>query len=217
MADAAGGWLDVSVPLRDGMLHWPGDSEVQVVKTATHQAGDGHEVTRLAMSAHTGTHLDAPLHFVADREPIGAFPLELGIGPARVVQLDPASGPAGLDQLDVEQLAGVERLLLKTSNSSRRGYDQPFAEDYVHLTSAAAEAVVRAGVRLLGIDYLSIGSPGEDGNKAHRALLGSGVWIVEGLRLRDVPPGWYDVVCLPLAIPEADGAPVRVVLRESRA
>jgi arylformamidase len=213
MADG-GGWIDVSVPIRSGMLHWPGDAEVVVEKTATHAAGDHSEVTHLSLSAHTGTHMDAPLHFLPGADPIGAFPPELGIGSVRVLEIEASGSAIGPEHLGPAELAGVERLLLKTRNSSQLGYDQPFRDDYVRLTSEAAERVAAAGVRLIGTDYLSIGAPGEDGERAHRALLGAGVWIVEGLALRDVAPGWYEMACLPLPVPDADGAPARVLLRK---
>jgi arylformamidase len=196
------------------MLHWPGDSEVVVEKTATHAGGDHSEVTRLSMSAHTGTHMDAPLHFLAEGAPIGAFPLDLGVGSARVLRIEASAQAIGPEHLGPADLAGVERLLLKTRNSDRLGYDQPFGEDYAHLTSEAAERIAESGVRLVGIDYLSIGAPGEDGERAHRTLLGAGLWIVEGLALERVEPGWYEMMCLPLSIQDADGAPARVALRK---
>ena len=213
MADA-NGWIDVSVPIRSGMLVWPGDSDVAVVKTATHAAGDHSEVTHLSMSAHTGTHMDAPLHFLADGDPVDAFAPALGIGSARVLEIEASGSAIGPEHLGPADLAGVERLLLKTHNSQRLGYGEPFQEDYARLTSEAAERVAASGVRLIGTDYLSIGSPGEDGARAHRALLGADVWIVEGLALRDVVPGWYEMICLPLRLPEADGSPCRVLLRK---
>lgn len=205
-------WLDLSVPLRDGMLHYPGDPEVRIRLAHDLDKGDGANVTELSMGAHTGTHLDAPRHFLRDGLGIDRAPPEVLIGPARVVALD-APGGLGVGELAPLDPRPGERLLLKTRNSPRAWARAPeFVEDFVHLTTEGARFLAGRGISLVGIDYLSIGEF-HHGAEAHLALLSAGVWIVEGLDLTGVDAGDYDLVCLPLRLEGADGAPARVMIR----
>ena len=202
---------DISVPIREGMPVWPGDPEVQVRKALALARGDVANVSALSLGAHTGTHMDAPYHFLEEGLAIDRIPLELCVGPARVVEVPAlvAIGPADLEPLPVR---GCVRLLLKTRNSSlwRR---EGFQGDFVHLTGEGAAFLVAAGVRLLGIDYLSVEGYRVTGAPAHHALLRAGVFLLEGLDLSIVPPGEYELLCLPLRLTGADGAPARALLR----
>jgi len=202
---------DISVPVREGMPVWPGDPEVQVRKALALARGDAANVSALSLGAHTGTHMDAPYHFLEEGLAIDRIPLELCVGPARVVEVPAlvAIGPADLEPLPVR---GCVRLLLKTRNSTlwRR---EGFQEDFVHLTGEGAAFLVAAGVRLLGIDYLSVEGYRVTGAPAHHALLQAGVFLLEGLDLSAVPPGEYELLCLPLRLTGADGAPARALLR----
>jgi arylformamidase len=207
-----GGWIDVSVPVRDGMVHWPTDPPVRIALADSIERGDPANVTRLDMSAHTGTHMDAPRHFIADGPAIDELPLEVAIGPARVIEIsDPRAVREG-ELRDHEPQAG-ERLLLKTQNSSRRWWDEGFDEGFVYIEPGAAELLAEARVQLIGVDYLSVGDM-EEGAETHRALLGAGVWIVEGLNLSRTGSGDYELICLPARIVGSDGAPVRALLRQ---
>ena len=188
--------IDVSVPVRPGMVTYPGDPEVRLERVSSIAAGDVANLSRLDLGVHSGTHVDAPLHFVEGAPSVETLPLDVLVGPCIVVAgLDPAAVPAG-----------AERVLFKTANSRLWERDE-FSDDFVKLDGEAAGALVRRGVRLVGIDYLSIGD-----EEAHHVLLGAGVVAVEGLDLRDVEPGEYRLVCAPLKLVGAEGAPARVLL-----
>jgi arylformamidase len=188
--------IDVSVPVRPGMITYPGDPEVRLERVSSIADGDVVNLSRLDLGVHSGTHVDAPLHFVDGGPSVETLPLDVLVGPCVVVEgLDPAAVPAG-----------AERVLFKTPNS-RLWEREEFSEDFVALDAERARALVAAGVRLVGIDYLSIGD-----EEAHRILLGAGIVAVEGLDLREVEPGDYRLVCAPLKLVGAEGAPARVLL-----
>ena len=208
----AGGWIDVSVPLRTGMVHWPGDPGATVEKVQDLERGDPATLSFLSMGAHTGTHMDAPSHFVKGAPTLDSFAAEAGIGPARVVAI--RNGRAiTLEAVRRLRVKAGERLLFKTANSGRCWKGDAFVKDFVHLSAPAARHLAERGVRLVGIDYLSVGAFRGDGRQTHEALLGAGVWIVEGLDLSRVPAGSVDFVCLPIRLAGADGAPARAFVR----
>lgn len=198
--------IDISVPIRDPMPIYEGNPGVRLYQVQSLEE-DGVNVTGLDLGCHTGTHVDAPLHHIADGAAAETLPLDLLVGPAHVVDATSLDGPideTSLTRLDLPDDA--ERILLKTPNS--RLWDRPdFTRDFIRLTGGGARFLVGHGVRLVGLDYLSIGD-----REAHRELLGAGVVPVEGLNLRHVEPGEYDFVCLPLRLVGADGAPARAVL-----
>jgi arylformamidase len=206
------GWIDVSVPLRDRMLHWPGDPDVRIRRVSRLEDGDEANLTHLALSAHTGTHVDSPRHFIPRGPGVDTMPLATMLGPARVIAIrHPAAIDA--DALEPFQLRRGERILLRTRNSDTDWWTEPFREAFVHLTPAAAGCLAAAGVALVGVDYLSVSGWGQEAADVHRALLAAGVWVLEGLHLGKVPPGPCDLICLPLLIPGADGAPARALVR----
>jgi arylformamidase len=196
--------LDVTVPVRPGMVTFPGDPAVEVERVASMAAGEDYNLSRIALGAHTGTHVDAPLHFVEDGTAVDALDLDLLVGRAEVVawEGDGDVGPAALDGLS----ADLERVLFRTRNSALWDRDE-FAGDHVGVTVETAERLAASGIRLVGMDYLTVGD-----HATHRVLLGAGVVVVEGLDLRAVTPGRYTLVCLPLKLVGADGAPARAVL-----
>jgi arylformamidase len=207
-------WIDVSVPVRGGMVHWPGNPAVELVRTEDVEKGDPATVSRLSLGVHTGTHVDAPVHFIAGGKGIDAVALEDLIGPARVVTIrDPHS--IGVSELRALEPRAGERLLFKTHNSARGWPAKAFLPDFVFLSLEGARFLVDCGVRSVGIDYLSIAGM-EEGVPTHLALLREGVVIVEGLDLSGVEPGVYEMICLPLRLAGADGSPARVVLRKAR-
>ncbi len=206
-------YIDITLPLREGLPVWPGDPHPEIRRIQDQADGAPANVTRLNTVVHTGTHVDAPVHFVAGGAGVESLSLEVLIGPARVVSLPEATriDAATLDALQLPP--DVTRVLFRTRNSA--WWTDPahtFHEDYVSLTPDGARWLVERAVTLVGIDYLSIEAMAEPGHATHHALLEAGVVIIEGLDLRGVAPGAYDLMCLPLKITGADGAPARVVL-----
>jgi arylformamidase len=200
---------DVTLPILPEMPVWPGDSPVTLERVASMERGDSANVSRLACSAHTGTHVDAPVHFIADGTDVASLPLDALVGPASVVAVPDANAITSqmLDQLNLPR--HVSRLLFKTRNSDRPR--DRFREDFVALTSDAGEWVIQHGIRLVGVDGPSVEQFG-GGVLMHLALLGAGVVILEGMDLRHVPPGNYTLYCLPLKLVGSDGSPARVIL-----
>lgn len=201
---------DVSVPLREGMPIYhdnPGFSKRLDSKIA---AGATANVTALELGAHTGTHVDGPMHFYDGAAGTEALDVGAMVGPCLVVEIP----DRGLDPIDrgtleaAEIPAGTERLLLKTTNSRLWERDS-FTHDFIRLDGSGAAYVLERGIRLIGIDYLSIGDP-----DAHLALLGEPIVALEGLDLRAIEPGPYTLLCLPLRLLDTDGAPARVLLAD---
>ncbi|MBI1895918.1 MAG: cyclase family protein [Acidobacteria bacterium] len=204
-------WTDISVPLLPGMVQWPGDPPLEVGRYLELDR-DGCNATRLSLSAHAGTHIDAPLHYIAAGTPVDALPIGATCGRARVVRVY-SLFRIGAAELEGYRIREGERVLLKTANSESAWWLQPLRDDYVHLSPDAARLLAARRVRCVGIDYLSVGAPGEDGAEAHRILLEAGVAIIEGLNLAAPTPGEYEMFCLPVRVEGADGAPARAVLR----
>jgi len=204
-------FLDISVPLAPGLVAYPGNPEFELHALKRIAEGGSSNVSRLTLGTHTGTHVDAPFHFFDEGAPVDALSLDLLIGRARVIQV---SRRGGITEQDLAG-AGLRedlRLLLKTANSGLWN-GQPFREDYTHLTESGARYLVEQGVKVVGIDYLSIEQFKKPGAPAHRALLSQGVIIIEGLNLADAEPGMYEMYCLPLRVRGGDGSPARVVLK----
>jgi arylformamidase len=206
-------WIDISLPLRSGMPHWPGDIPVNIQQKMSMAEGDVCNLRTLSMSAHTGTHMDAPLHFIRDAVAMDSMPLDATIGPARVVEIANDT-TITRDELKEFRPRPGERLLFKTRNSNWwRDRCRFFMKNFVALNADAARYLVECGVRTIGVDYLSVGAYEGDGVETHQVLLGAGIWVIEGLDLSAVEPGAYDLVCLPLRIEGGDGAPARAALR----
>jgi arylformamidase len=207
-------WIDISVPVTSGMVHWPDNPGVSIERTQDLSRGDAANVSKLELGAHTGTHMDAPRHFLADGAGIDELPLDAVIGPARVIRIEHPQMilPA---ELETHRLRAGERVMFLTRNSERCWNNSRFVEDFVYISAAAAQFLVQRKVRTVGIDYLSVGGYAHDGVETHRILLGAGIWLIEGLNLSMAKPGAYELVCLPLRIAGADGAPARAVLRPS--
>jgi arylformamidase len=202
-------WIDVTVPIRQGMVHWPGNPDVRIESFEEPLQDAVCRISKLTLGVHTGTHFDAPIHFGL---PGGVEALPTGgmMGIARVIAVPGAAvEPADLEKHDIQ--AG-ERLLIKSRNSDRCWDTDAFVPDYVFLTEAAARYLAARQIRTVGIDYLSIGGP-NDGAATHTVLLKAGICILEGLDLRRIQPGTFDLVALPILIPGSDGAPARVFLR----
>ena len=205
--------IDISVPVLPGMPVWPGDGDFRIVPVKRMAAGDKNNLSRLDCGVHTGTHVDAPWHFLEDGNTAEQLPLNAMIGEAFVAYLQE------VDVITADTLAqlalpgSTTRLLLRTRNSElwETGVTE-FRKDFVALTSDAAQWLVDQGIHLIGVDYLSVHRYG-DGPLTHQILLRAGIVIVEGLNLAGVAPGKYELICLPLRLDGADGAPARAVLR----
>lgn len=203
---------DLSAPLTPALVAWPGERGFsrEVFKTVT---ADGVELSRLELGSHTGTHIDAPRHFVAGATGIDSIDLAKCFGLARVLDATAFDRDITKEDLSAFHIARGERILFKTKNSLRRLLEDPaFHEDYIALDSTAAEYLVSLGVVFVGVDYLSCERKGAPGHPVHTTLLKSGAVILEGARLTDVPAGQYTLSALPLAIPDGDGSPVRAIL-----
>jgi arylformamidase len=201
---------DITMPLSAELPFYPGDFPVEISPWTRVSDGDSANVSRLTLCTHSGTHLDPPRHFYDQGLPVDEIPLGLLIGKALVVEI---LGAALIGRRELEHLPirGVERLLLKTGNSEL-WKESGFRSDFAALSVEGARYLLEAGVKLVGIDYLSIESVEGDG-EVHRTLLDNGVLILEGLNLAQVAPGEYELICLPLKVKGGDGAPVRAVLR----
>jgi len=204
-------FIDVSVPLAAGIPAFPGNPEFELQPVKRIADGASSNVSRLVLGTHTGTHIDAPLHFFDGAAGAESLPLELLVGRTRVVEIGRRGG-IGRSELAAAGLREDLRVLLKTPNSALWN-GTPFRQDYTFLDESGALYLLEQGVKVVGIDYLSIEQFKKAGAPTHRALLGQGVIIIEGLNLADVDPGMYEMYCLPLPIRGGDGAPARVVLK----
>jgi arylformamidase len=207
-------WIDISVPLRAGMAHWPDDRPFERAETQTIANGDPCNLSEFSASAHIGTHMDAPRHYLQSGAGIESFPISAGVGPARVIAIhDPEL--IRIDELKPYHLAKGERVLFKTRNSEECSTASKFQEKFVYIPHETAAYLADCCIQTVGVDYLSVGGYDTDGPETHRALLKAGIWIIEGLMLKDVEPGAYELVCLPLKMVGSDGAPARAVIRRA--
>ena len=207
------GFIDLSVPLRDGMVHWPGDPGIRIRKVKEIGRAGSSDLSLLSMGSHTGTHMDAPGHFLKGGRTIDRLPLETVIGPARVIPVRHLR-EIRVEELRPHRIRRGERILFKTRNSARCWNSSRFVKDFVHLTTESARYLAALRLACIGVDYLSVGGYKKDGAEVHRALLRAGIWIIEGLNLSAARPGRYELICLPLKIERGDGAPARAILRK---
>jgi arylformamidase len=208
---AESGWIDISVPLKNGMLGYPDDPAVRVVTEQDVEKGDVFTLTAISMSAHSGTHVDSPRHFIAGGPTIDSLPFAAVNGPARVIAIDdPVS--VTVAELERHRVEPGEIILFKTRNSAFWISDI-FREDHVYLSTEAAVFLAGKKIRSVGIDYLSVGGFQKNEADVHRVLLEVPVWIIESLDLSKVEPGHYDLFCLPLRIEGCEAAPARAFVK----
>ena len=205
-------WIDISVTIKSGMAHWPDNPEVRVGKMLDMEKGDVCNVSTLSFGSHTGTHMDAPRHFFRNGKTLDRMPFEATMGPARVIEVKDREA-VKVDEIKNARIKPGERILFKTRNSRLSWKTDSFDEDFVYISKEAAAFLAKSKILTVGIDYLSVGGFRKDGVETHHALLGAGIWIIEGLNLSKVKPGRYDLCCLPLKVLESDGAPARALLR----
>jgi arylformamidase len=212
---AKSGWIDITIPLRNNMVKWPTDGPALIKRTKDVDKGDPVTMSEFTMISHTGTHMDAPLHFIHKGATIDTMPVDTAIGPARVIEIKDA------ESIKVEELAPYniqpgERILFKTRNSGRVYRTDDFVDDYVYLSTEAAKYLAEKKIKGIGFDYISIGSyklGSTNIGETHRALLGNGIWIIEGLNLEGVKGGNYEMICLPIKLEKGDAGLARAIIR----
>ncbi len=204
---------DISLTISPDMPVWPGDPAVELKQVSFIDQGSNANVSHLSFGVHTGTHVDAPHHFLNDKNTVDTLPLDVLTGPCYVMQL-----PDDIDAIDADTLermpfpSGITRILFGTSNSHYWAQgEKTFQTSFVGVTEDGARWLVGKGIKLVGVDYLSV-APYKQSRPTHVALLEGGVVIVEGLNLAQVPRGFYDLYCLPLKIANCEGAPARAIL-----
>lgn len=205
--------IDVSVPLDAALPTYPGNTPFTLEPVQRIANGDHANLSSLHLSAHAGTHVDAPAHFFDGAPGVESLPLEMLFGRTRVVDIASRHGIEADDLADIDFSEDI-RVLFRTPNSRLWG-DPTFHTDYVGITESGARYLVDHGIKVVGVDYLSVEKFKTPGAPAHHILLGGGTIVIEGLNLREADPGVYDMFCLPLRIVGGDGAPARVVLRKS--
>ena len=204
---------DVSVPVRHGGLVYPGNPPITITAVESIAAGSTANVSRIDLGSHTATHVDAPLHFMDGGAGVDELPLDVLIGPARLIAFGDDVLAVGEPELRRHDLGGVTRLLIKTRNSAWLASEETeFHPDFTHVTPEGADYLVSLGVRLVGVDYLSVEQFRSPHHRTHKTLLENGVVIVEGLVLSEPPAGDYELICLPMLMAGLDGAPARTVL-----
>ncbi len=207
-------WIDVSWPLHGNMRWWPQDEQPKIRKILQRSMGERTDLYGLEIISHTGTHIDAPLHFIPDALTIDAMPIDAIMGPARVIGIkDPVS--VKVEEIEPYDIQAGERILFKTLNSERCYKTDRFMDDYVYVTPEAAEHLVDRKISVVGIDYIALGSgtDSESNRAAHRAILSNGIWILEAINLSEVPPGPCELICLPIRLQGGDAAPARAIVR----
>ena len=204
---------DITLLISPDMPIWPGDPAVELELVSSMDAGAHDNISRLACSVHTGTHVDAPHHFLNDHRTVESLSLEVLTGPAQVVQVpDDVNVITAVVLEKLSFPSGVLRLLLKTRNSHIwECGEKAFDKKFVGISADGAEWLVQHGIELVGIDYLSV-APFKQSVPTHRILLKAGIILVEGVDLSAVPPGKYELYCLPLKLAGSDGAPARAIL-----
>ncbi len=202
---------DATLSIHEKMVVFPGDPPFKKEPVSQIQTGDDFNLTRITMGTHLGTHVDPPAHYLEAGATVEQIPLESMVGPGVVADLRGRSQIDGHD-LEKSNIGDHKRVLLKTDNGPRL-LESTFHQNYVHLTEDGARYLVEHKVRLVGIDYISIEHHENPGSPVHHLLLEAGVLVVEGVHLLEIPPGEYEIFCLPLKIKGADGAPARILLR----
>jgi arylformamidase len=208
-------WIDATATLDPGTTPvYEGNPPMKFDFLNDMRKGDGFTLSAYSMGAHSGTHIDAPMHFIRDGAPIDRVPLEALIGPARVIDIPDAVQAIDAAELNRHKWKGTSRVIFRT-RSSQRGWmhSATFHRDFAYIAPDAAQLLADAGVKLVGIDYLSAEQFAAPAPMTHRILLGKGIPIVEGLALEGVPAGDYDLIVLPMKVGGHEAAPARAVLR----
>jgi len=209
-------WIDATATLDSATTPvYEGNAPLSFKFMLDMRRGDPLNLSAYSLGAHSGTHIDAPQHFIADGAPIDKVPLDALVGPARVIQIPDSVQAIDAAELNRHQWKGAERVLFRTRSTSGHWMSSPvFRHDFPYIAPDAAQLLADAGVKLVGIDYISAEQYGAPAPRTHRILLGKGIPIVEGLDLSDVPAGDYDLVVLPIKVKGHEGAPARAIVRK---
>ena len=207
---------DITFPISENVPVYEGDPKVKIEVASSIKKGDAANVTQLCFGAHTATHVDAPNHFIEGTRKAHELELEKLIGDCRVLELD--ESVMAIEPQHLGNLENVERILFKTRNS--QFWNEPekgFRKDFTYISPAAARVLADSNLKLVGIDYLSVEKFGSEDFATHISLLEKEIIIIEGLDLREVSAGDYELICLPLKIisETGDGAPARTILRQN--
>ncbi|MCA9429743.1 MAG: cyclase family protein [Candidatus Omnitrophica bacterium] len=205
-------WIDLTRTIHAELATWPGDPKPELLPANRIENGDSCNTSFLRLNSHLGTHLDAPYHFEEEGKRLQDLPLDPLLGPATLIDLTHKTSHIDRQDLESQNLQGVQRLLIKTSYGDKLELPE-FFEDFIGLAPDAAEYVVEKGITLVGIDYLSIEPFAQPEHHTHHTLLQNEVVIVEGLDLSPLSPGTYEFICLPLKIKDCDGSPCRAVAK----
>jgi arylformamidase len=204
--------FDLSVGISPTLPVWPGNPGIEIARVQNMDKGDHANVSKLALGAHTGTHVDAPVHFINGAAGVDTLPLEVLVGPAVLIDLPNVKAVTAPDLEGAQIPAGTERLLIKTHNSTYwANGDTEFHTDFAGVADDAAHWLVEHKVKLVGVDYLSV-APWKQSTPTHRTQLEAGVVVVEGLNLSAIQPGQHSFTCLPMKIVGSDGAPARAII-----
>ena len=215
---AASGWIDATATLDPASTPvYEGDAPLKFEFLHDMRKGEGFTLSKFSMGAHSGTHVDAPMHFIRDGAPVDRVAIDRLIGPARVIEIPDSVQSIGAAELERHRWRGWPRILFRTRSSARGWMRSPaFHRDFAFIAPDAAQLLADAGVVLVGIDYISAEQFGAPAPRTHQILLGRGVPIVEGLFLERVEAGDYDLIVLPIKAAGHEGAPARAVLRARR-
>jgi arylformamidase len=209
------GWYDISVPLKQGMNYLSIDPvPPKIYRFSDVELGAKVTMSMLEIISHTGTHIDAPLHFIPGGSTVSDMPLDATIGPARVIEIKDRE-KIKAQELKKHNIKKGERILCKTRNSPKVYESPKVVDDYVYLDGDAAEYLAEKRIILFGLDCITIGYIKEEENviKTHQTLLSAGIYILENCALANVPPGEYELLCLPLLMYHGDAGPCRAILR----
>jgi arylformamidase len=214
-------WIDITLPLSNDLPRLPSAAGAGPVKDANIyrffdvERGDKVTMSRIEINSHDGTHIDAPLHFFYGGSTIDQMPLDTGVGPARVIEIKDSES-IKTAELEPYNIQTGERLLFKTSNSSMVYKQQEFTGDYIYFSTEAAQYLAVKKVRIVGLDYLTVGKvkPPSNIKEVHETFLGAKVYVLEGLNLAGVKAGECELICLPLRLKAGDAAPVRAIVRQ---
>jgi len=207
-------WIDATATLDSATTPvYAGDAPMSFTFLKDMRRGDPFTLSVFSLGAHSGTHVDAPMHFVADGAPVDQISLEALVGPARVIEISDSVQAIDAAELARHRWKGAERVLFRTRSTARGWMSDPvFHRDFAYVAPDAAQLLADEGVKLVGVDYISAEQFGAPAPLTHRTLLGRGTPIVEGLDLRKVPPGDYDLIVLPMKVRGHEGAPARAIL-----
>lgn len=215
LPSGGGDWIDITAPLDPRTTPiYPGDAPIEFEFVKDMRKGDPLTLSKLSMGAHSGTHIDAPMHFIRDGASVDRIPLDVLIGPARVIEIPDSVQAIDAAELERHDWRGAERILFRT-RASERGWmtDSVFHRDFAYIAPDAAQLLVDAGVRLVGVDYISAEQFEASMPLAHRRLLERGIPILEGVALRAVRGGDHDLIVLPISLTGHEAAPARAVSR----